>query len=471
MRILQVGTLDRASGAATVAGNLMRAYRRRGCQVSYVVGLKQGDDPDVIVLPDERRTAFRLTGYCAARAGLKRLAGQHPRRGWGLAGRLLRAATHPAAVVNRWRGIEDFDFPGTYELLQLADSPPDVVHCHNLHGGYFDLRALEWIGRQLPLVLTLHDMWLLTGHCAYSLGCERWRTGCGECPDLHLEPAVRRDGTATNWRRKRAIYGRSRLHVATSSRWLMDKVQASMLGAAAQETRVIPDGVDLSVFRPGNKHAARDALGIPPGATVVMLTAGSPGSMYKDDRTLASAAARIAEAAPDLDPLFLTVGREMPAGHGARAGSLSIPPRNSLREMATCYQAADVYLHAAHADTFPSSVLEALACGTPVVATSVGGIVEQVASLDISALPETTAVDRTDATGILVPAGDDRLMADAATALLRRPELCQRLAENGARTAVARFDSERQADRYLEWYGEIVSRRREFRRSAGTTEG
>ncbi len=75
----------------------------------------------------------------------------------------------------------------------VLDTPAQIVQCHNLHGGYFDLRALQWLSARVPTLLTLHDMWTLTGHCAHALGCDRWRTGCGRCPDLKLDPAIRAD--------------------------------------------------------------------------------------------------------------------------------------------------------------------------------------------------------------------------------------------------------------------------------------
>ena len=95
-------------------------------------------------------------------------------------------------------GREDFDFLYSKHLLELTGSRPDLVHCQNLHGGYFDLRVLAEISHQVPLFLTLHDCWSFTGHCAHSFDCERWQTGCGSCPYLSNPPAVRaiaRDGT------------------------------------------------------------------------------------------------------------------------------------------------------------------------------------------------------------------------------------------------------------------------------------
>src|SRR3546814_10331965 len=88
-----------------------------------------------------------------------------------------------------------------------------MLHCHNLHGGYFDLRELARFSKLLPVVLTLHDEWAYTGHCAYTFGCERWRSGCGQCPHLDVSPSIRRDASAANWTAKYDIY-RSEEHTS-----------------------------------------------------------------------------------------------------------------------------------------------------------------------------------------------------------------------------------------------------------------
>src|SRR5262249_33071397 len=123
-------------------------------------------------------------------------------------------------------GLEDFNYPATRALFRTPPDRPDIIHCHNLHGSYFDLQLLPPLSQAFPVVLTLHDAWLLSGHCALSFDCNRWQTGCGECPDLSIYPAIKRDSTAYNWRRKRDILARSRLYVATPSRWLMDRVKS-----------------------------------------------------------------------------------------------------------------------------------------------------------------------------------------------------------------------------------------------------
>jgi len=364
--------------------------------------------------------------------------------GNGRFSRWAHLLAEPRALVDYFHGIEDFNYPGTSNLLGLTPWPPDIVHCHNLHGGYFDLRALSWLSRQMPTVMTLHDAWLLSGHCAHSFDCERWKIGCGECPDLTIYPAIRQDSTATNWQRKQAIYGQSRFYVATPSKWLMDKVEQSMLAPGVVEARVIPNGVDLTIFRPEDRIKTRASLALPQEAKILLFTAnGIRANPWKDFQTLRDAIGRLAERTEAKGFLFLALGE---AGLAERMGQVEIrfvPYQQSPEVVARYYQAADVYIHAAKAETFPNTILEALACGTPVVATAVGGIPEQIDD---------------GVAGFLVPSRDARALASRVEYLLANDEFCQRMGARAAMVARERFDLRCQADKYLEWYKSILKR-------------
>ena len=141
--------------------------------------------------------------------------------------------------------------------------------------------------------------------------------------------------------------------------------------------------------------------------------------------------------------LFLALGEEAPTERIGQAEVRFIPYQKELETVARYYQAADIYLHAARADTFPNTVLEALACGTPVVATAVGGIPEQV---------------KDDVTGRLVPPEDAEAMAEAIIILLTDEALRRRLGYGAGQDAQIRFGLSRQVDTYLEWYRAIVER-------------
>jgi glycosyltransferase involved in cell wall biosynthesis len=441
LNILQVGTFDVGGGAERVAVNLLRSYRARGHRSWLAVGHRRGDEPGVLQIPNVpargswarawRGLGARLEAPAARSTSINRLR------------TLSLRIAEPLKTLDYARGYEDFRFPGSRRLLELTPDVPSIVQCHNLHGGYFDLSALASISRRVPTVLTLHDAWLLSGHCAHSFDCTRWETGCGSCPDLTIYPAVRRDGTAHNWRRKQEIYGRSRLYVATPSQWLMDKVGRSMVAPAVIEARVIPNGVDLAVFRPADRSAVRAQLGVPQDAAVLVFTAnGIRRNPWKDFEMLRSVLAAVAEQLGGRRVLLLALGEDAPSEQVGRAELRFVPYQEDPAITARYYQAADVYVHAARADTFPNTVLEALACGTPVVATMVGGIPEQL---------------KDGATGFLVAPGGVNSMTDAVLTLLNDEDLARSMATNAAEDARQRFDLERQVDRYLDWYQEIVA--------------
>jgi glycosyltransferase involved in cell wall biosynthesis len=450
LRVLHVNTHDTRGGAAQAAWKLHTAYPERGITSWMAVKRKSSSDPNVFVVPNEENRPLPTRVLKGLADGLRR---SNPLA--RATSRLLRRAAEPSRCRDLDRGIEDFHYPGSWKLLDLLPGAPDVVHCHNLHGGYFDLRALPTIGEAAPVILYLHDAWTLSGHCAYSYGCDRWMKGCGSCPDLTIHPAVRRDATAFNWTRKRDIFARLPLHVATPSRWLMDRVERSLLWPSVADSRVIPYGIDLSVFRPGSRREARDALDVPQDGAVVLLTAdGIRGNTRKDYATARAAVEEAAvRLAGDRELLLLALGERSAPERIGRATVRFVPFQGDPAVVAEHYRAADLFLHPAREDNFPNAVLEALGCGTPVVASAVGGVPEQVRSL--VAGPWMTG-ESDPATGILVQAGDSGAMATAIERLLSDEPLREQLGRNGAADARERFSLERYADDFVAWYGEIL---------------
>ena len=253
--------------------------------------------------------------------------------------------------------------------------------------------------------------------------------------------------------------------MGTPCRWLMEKVEQSILRSGMVEARVIPNAVDTSVFHPADQQVARNSLAIPQEATVLLFTAnGIRRNIWKDYRTMQAAIALVADHLKEKDVLFIALGEDAPTERIGRAEIRFVPYQGEPEAVARYYQAVDVYIHAARADTFPNTVLEALACGTPVVATAVGGISEQVRPLRIEGSKDQAgggaprSYGPGKATGVLVPMGDAEAMAHSIVTLLTNQDCLRRLGENAAADARQRFDLERQADAYLEWYREIIER-------------
>ncbi len=459
LHILQVNTSDIGGGAEKVSWDLCRAFGERGLDSWLAVGFKRSGDSNVVEIPRPRSTWAGLNRTLSER--LAPLQGRL--RGIGGLRYLLRILGGGWPALEGELGRERFNFPGSHRLLQLLPRRPSIVHCHNLHGDYFDLRILPSLSRQVPIVLTLHDAWLLTGHCAHSFDCERWKIGCGVCPDLTIPPAIKRDRTAFNLRRKRDIYVQSRVYLATPSKWLMEKVSESMLERAVEDRRIIPNGVALSVFQPADRRQARTDLGLPQDAKLLLSTGnGIRTNIWKDYRTLQGTIARITDRLPNQRILFIAVGDDAASVRTDRLEVRFVPYQRDPQIVARYYQAADVYLHAARAENFPISVLEALACGTPVVATAVGGIPEQVKALrpaDYGLHQSLDTYSLDEVTGILVPVGNVEAMTAATMVLLTDDSLRLKLGQNAARDARLRFGLNRQVEAYLAWYQEIIEHR------------
>jgi glycosyltransferase involved in cell wall biosynthesis len=463
MRILQVSTADIAGGAEKVAWQLFQGYRRVGNNSWLAVGLKRSADQDALLLQSGKSGSIWPRLCLRAAEVLRSLVGKVKLQ------QFMEASADPRNGLSQILGHEAFNFPATWHLLDLPPERPDIVHCHNLHGqnipggGYFDLRSLPWLSQQVPLVLTLHDAWLLSGHCAHSFDCQRWRIGCGRCPDLTIPPAIWRDKTAYNWRQKQQVFATSHFYVATPSQWLMKKVEESILTPAIREAMVIPNGIDLSVFQPADRKEIRALLGIPQEHKVLLFTANSiRRNVWKDYETLRAAIGQVGRQLHGDRVLFVALGE---GAQSERVGPVEIrfvPYEEDSTAVARYYQASDIYVHAAKADTFPISVLEALACGVPVVATAVGGIPEQIKGLQMEGHDlRNTNSNRfrlDEATGILVSPGDEEGLARGIKKLLRNAALRDGLGQNAAQDASKRFDLNTQLDVYLRWYSLILER-------------
>jgi glycosyltransferase involved in cell wall biosynthesis len=437
MNILQVNTYDLGGGAERISADLLDGYRARGHSSYSAVRRRRETTSVALVIPNDVYRN-RFTRACLS---LEHLFIRARMRGFPMACRMLGSVGEPGRWLNKRRGIEDFEFPGTRHLLSLLDQKPDILHLHNLHGGFFDLRELPRLTRHIPCVITLHDEWMYTGHCACTFGCSRWQRGCGQCPDLTIPPAIPFDGTSYNLRTKKEIYEESELYLATPSQWLMDRALNSVLRPAVRDWKVIPNGIDLSVFHPSSKSAARRELSLPQNAWISLFVGFNLSSnRFKDYKSIESAITQAGMGS--VRPHYLVCVGE--AGEEQRRGSSVIrfvdyqPNRNKL---ARYYQAADVYLHASHADNFPTAILEAMGCGTPVIATRIGGIPEQIE-------------DGT--TGFLVPAHDPDAILERVMWLHRNESLCRAIGIAASQRARTLFSLELMVDRYLAWYEQIL---------------
>jgi glycosyltransferase involved in cell wall biosynthesis len=438
--ILQISPTENIGGAARIAWNLQNGYKMRGFHATMAVAEKNSLDPDVIKIPILQRKTFDERVFCSLYEGLiKSGLGSRDR----FFSDFLRRLGSSRQYWKLLWGIENFEFPGSQMIIETLPNHPQIVHLHNLHSDYFDLNYLTTLSHQIPTLLTLHDTWLFSGHCAHYLDCQRWQTGCGKCPHLDIYPSLRHDSTAQNWKNKKKIFERSSLYIAAPSNWLAEQIPQSILNSSVQKIRVINNGVDLSIFKLSPKNEARAKLQLPADEKILLFTATNPQvNPFKDYDTIEAAIKIVARRIPNIKIIFLALGSNGNSFKMENANFKFIPYSTDPNIVATYYQAADVYLHAAFADTYPNVVLEAMACGTPVIGTNVGGIPEQI-------------IDGQ--TGYIIPARDNEAMAMRIVQFILDRDLQINMGLAASSYAQAHFSVDRMVDEYLEYYQEIVT--------------
>lgn len=378
MKILTVNKTQLKGGAARIAHDLYKSFIELGHDSYYLVDIAE----------KEEEYCYEILPLTYKKSSLTRILWELQRkvyniRGGGKIQKYIRflglAATNIPGYIDRLKGWENFHFPATWKYLDRLPSNIDIVNFHNLHDNYFDLTYLPDISLKLPTVITLHDEWLLTGHCAYGVDCLRWKSGCGNCPDLDIYPKVFKDSTNFNWNRKKEIYSKSRFFLVTHSQWLLNHARESILAPSIIDYKVIPTGVDQNIFHPANKFEARRKLGLP-HEKIVILFAGNQAKTnpFKDYPTIEKAILSPTIMDHKEKLLFINIGDINQKTELEKSVILNIEYTNDLSLLASYYQASDVFIHAAKADNYPNTIINALSCGIPVIASDVGGISEQV---------------------------------------------------------------------------------------------
>lgn len=251
---------------------------------------------------------------------------------------------------------------------------PDIIHLHNIHGHYLNypilFQFLKAYGR--PVVWTLHDCWAFTGHCAYFdyIGCSRWKEECHDCPQLKAYPqSYGIDRSRENFARKKALFtGIDRLELITPSQWLADLVKKSFL--RTYPVQVIHNGIDTTVFKP-TPSDFRERYGLQDKK--IILGVASPWTARKGLQDFI----KLSKMLPEEWKIVL-VGLSSKQLKAIPTSILGIKRTNNVLELAQIYTAADVFFNPTYEDNYPTTNLEAIACGTPVITYDTGGSPESV---------------------------------------------------------------------------------------------
>lgn len=320
----------------------------------------------------------------------------------------------------------------TKKLVQwLEGINPDIIHLHCVHGYYVNLEVLfNYIRKNhIKVVWTQHDCWSFTGHCAYfdAIGCTKWETGCYECQQLKTYPKAYVDNSKTNWLTKKKIFSGLDIVIVTPCNWLKRLISQSFL--ADYPCRVIYNGINTNVF-----HHTLSNFKNENGLEKYCLILGV-ASEWTERKGLKDFIR--------LDSM-IDHNRYKIVIIGLNKHQIKIVPKtifamertSNVKELVEIYSASDVYLNLTYEDNFPTTNLEAAACGTKVITYKTGGAPEAIK----------------DGCGYVVEKGD----LEAVFELL--PQLCGEAKDKllvDSYKESCYFSCDRMVDEYLSLYKEL----------------
>lgn len=410
MNILHINTDDGPGGAGRAALRLHISLRQLGEKSRMIVRTKNGQDQDVLPFPRAR----------SLNRGLEYILKRYYRYG------SLHYLYYPSMALL-------FRHPWFLEA--------DAINMHNIHGNYFAYPVLPNLTREKTVIWTLHDMWSFTGHCSNSYTCQRWQSGCGHCPNLDIYPKIRYDTTRLQWQMKSYVYKHSQIHLVVPSRWLSSLVLKSPLFTKFP-VQCIPNSVDTDVFKPIDKKAARQSLGLPEDRHILLFVAAKLNDKNKGGDLLVDALQMLASEKEPLNIAVATIGM------GGEMWTEKIPfptysfgTVNSESTIASIYSASDLMVLPTRMDNLPNSLVESIACGTPCISFDVGGVSEIVRPFE---------------TGYLAQAESSSDLAQGIHKFLTNDDLRFKCQLKCRAVAVQEYSSSIQAKRYLDLYHSVV---------------
>jgi len=422
MKVVQVSTYDIQGGAARSAYRLHRGLLQLGEDSQMLVRHKDSTDDSV---------------YCITPANTAETFDEELYLSTVIQGYYINS--HRTDISNT---LFSLPYPG-YDLSALPlVQAADVVNLHWV--AYYQspvtLHKLFVLGK--PVVWTLHDQWGFTGGCHMATRCEGYRHDCHACPQLADDPfnlpkAVLRD--------KVELFSGADLTIVTPSRWMASCATESRLFKDMQ-VRVIPNSLETDAFRPFPKAQARESIGLPVETVILLFGATDVKEKLKGFRELMAAvqyclARQEFQRLVDSDSIrLLCFGRGSEELGAGRIPVVSLGYLGSDEEMRVACAAADILVLPSLEDNLPNTMLEAMSCGTPVVAFAVGGIPDVV-------------VDGV--TGRLAPPGDVPSLGDAILDLVFNSDERELMAQNCRKAMVDGYSLHVQARRYLELYQDL----------------
>lgn len=350
MRILHLNTFDHAGGAARAAYWLHSGLKKAGNDSMMLVQHKTTGEAAIV--PETGRLAMLL----------KEIR-------WIIDG--LPLCFYPKREVTHW---STGWFPHNLRRY-INEIDPDIIHLHWICRGFASLNEIGRLcslGR--PIVWTLHDSWAFTGGCHIPGDCHRYQADCGTCPQLASDK--HRDLSWRTLSRKKRRWKHNDLTVVTPSKWLTSCVKQSSL-FTKNRISTIPNGIDTEKFRPVEKKTARSLLQIPDNGKFKILCGGinAHGDPNKGLHLLLQAIELLIRDGWQNRIELIIYGESEPSKtYAPQVGTQYLGVLHDNETLRLAYSAADLFVLPSIQENLPNSIIESIACETPVVAFAAGGI-------------------------------------------------------------------------------------------------
>lgn len=311
-------------------------------------------------------------------------------------------------------------------IKTLDEIQPDAIGLHNIHGYYLNYPVLfKYIKeKQIPVVWTFHDCWPFTGHCSYfdTVNCEKWKTHCQKCPLTGNYPKALKDRSFQNFEDKQhAFLGVEKLKIVTPSHWLGGLVKHSFLKDYPVE--VIHNGIDLETFKPLDKDYNSQEK--------IVLGVASTWDARKGLKDFIALRSHL-----PADYKIVLIGLSSKQIETLPEGIIGIERTENVEALVEWYNKASVFVNPTYVDNFPTTNIEALACGTPLITYQTGGSPEAI----------------TQTTGVVVPQGSISSLAEAVLSVEKdqdRISACRKSAINS-------FNAQDRYQDYLNLYQNFI---------------
>lgn len=335
-------------------------------------------------------------------------------------------------ILSRITGISGI---GTYFstkriLKYIKENNVDLIHIHNIHGYYIDLMFLNKIQQlNIPVVWTLHDGWILTGRCAYLGECKKWEKGCKSCEYMNLYPKAYFDASKFMWYLKRKYLANKNVILVSPSKWLYKNIKKSY---NRNNVMIIPNGIDINLFKPYNKNLIRKKLNLPTGKNIILFIAADLSDIRKGASYFFEAVNNI----KDENLIVLTVGKTYRNNIKFNFNIIELGYIYNEKKLAMIYSASDIFCITSLEENFPTTVLESMACGTPVVGFNTGGIPEQI-------LPDC---------GVVVEKCNIKDLSDNIKNLISNKDRINKMGDNARKKVVEYYSLDKMCNKYIDLY-------------------